>query len=492
MKKNTALRKTLAAVLTIFTAIGSTVPQLSSQVFAEGSTTSTESVEAVSGTSEEESAPASPAAATADTETVQDAAAQDETAPETTAAATPESTADAKQTEEAVSEAEQPAEETEEPASETEAPAEKTINVTYTVTDTDGNAIEDAEDGSFTFTGSAVLSEKAPELSGWTLEGAYWNSTRTDTLDADSLPDGTSEISIVFKYEKEENTETVYTSENSRIKATATLSDAQAVPAGAVFKVTEEDPEFAGGAYLEALNNAEGSDEESFTAENTLLYNIGFFVTEDGVEKEADLQDGTIKIEIEFKDNALSGIGAETGDDVDVIHLPLEDKSSYNTAEDAVDISSDEIDVESVDNLQVDVGKDVNDSLQFDLDNLSMVAFGIRKAPGNTKELVQYLTDDSYVRFTFKNETTGDLENTDYTKKDLKNNAEVNLDKNLHYLDSITFHLKAKYAETDEITTSDEYTYSLPQTGLTWQDTGSESSPIEMKADDDTVMGNFW
>ncbi len=117
----------------------------------------------------------------------------------------------------------------------------------------------------------------------------------------------------------------VYEFEDAKIKVTATLEKPDAIPDDAFFCVTpltEEEAE----KYLEALNkdkDVENGDVLA-TAENTLLYDIGFY-TDDTKSEEIEPEEGSVTISIEFKKDQLTEeIGAENSEDITVTHITEE------------------------------------------------------------------------------------------------------------------------------------------------------------------------
>ncbi|MBR3330228.1 MAG: hypothetical protein IKG25_03315, partial [Mogibacterium sp.] len=171
-----------------------------------------------------------------------------------------------------------------------------------------------------------------------------------------------------------------YTYEDSRVKVTASLEDASAVPDDAdlvVTPVTKDSKNYNYDAYMEALNRESGSaaaategrkgifsklfggDEENvsaaYTEDNTLLYDIAFIV--DG--QEIQPAEGSVDVAIQFKDNQLSECLSISGkDDVRILHLPLKKsvQEDFATTADATEIEAADIQVEPVD-AEVSVGK---------------------------------------------------------------------------------------------------------------------------------------
>ena len=181
------------------------------------------------------------------------------------------------------------------------------------------------------------------------------------------------DTTVYFRYTDGSKSE--YTYEDSKVKVTATLQHANAIPDDAEFKVTpvtKSSKDYNYDAYMAALNdNADklGADSSSssktsdsadaFNEDNTLLYDIAFMghpVKDDGtVDEDKDIEfqpaEGSVKIEIEFKKDQLSEeLGAEKDEDVIVAHLPLDDavKNDTNTTADATDISASDVKVETV------------------------------------------------------------------------------------------------------------------------------------------------
>lgn len=174
----------------------------------------------------------------------------------------------------------------------------------------------------------------------------------------------------------------VYEYEDSKISVTATLEKADAVPDDAEFIVTEVVPEstdYNYETYMGALNeNAEtitGEDPENveFNDTNTLLYDIGFFIEEDGKKVEFEPENGSVKFEIRFKDQQLSE--AENDEAISVVHLPLTDsvKDSVDTTADAKNIETNDVKVEVVDSNDTNASVDAG-TVEFDLDSLSVIA----------------------------------------------------------------------------------------------------------------------
>ena len=187
-----------------------------------------------------------------------------------------------------------------------------------------------------------------------------------------------------------DSTETVYTYEDQYVSVTATLSDPHAVPDDADFVVTQVTPDtkdadgnpaYNYDAYMDALNGSETTDDSTYTADNTLLYDIAFMYPELGEDGqptgktvEFEPADGTVKIEIQYKQNQLTETGAEESADISVTHLPLTEavKEGVDTTADATSISKDDIKVEGTQAQSATV--EGTQSTTFTTDSLSVFA----------------------------------------------------------------------------------------------------------------------
>jgi|GEM_PF-1860395 len=200
-----------------------------------------------------------------------------------------------------------------------------------------------------------------------------------------------------------DSTETVYTYEDQYVSVTATLSDPHAVPDGADFVVTQVTPDtkdadgnpaYNYDAYMDALNGGETTDDSTYTADNTLLYDIAFMYPELGEDGqptgktvEFEPADGTVKIEIQYKQNQLSdalGVAEDTTNDVEVDHLVLTDevKEGIDTTADATNVDADDIKVKSTTDQTVNV--DGQQMTSFTTDSFSVFAIKRNKAQANS------------------------------------------------------------------------------------------------------------
>ncbi len=197
---------------------------------------------------------------------------------------------------------------------------------------------------------------------------------------ADEVED---EVTIVEpESEPEEETETptetasktVYRFSDANISAVVTLSKASVIPDDAKLKVTHIKPgSRAYKAYMEALNK-NGSME--YDASNSLIYDFAFLV--DGIEVQAE--DGTMKVDVTFKQNQLTELGAESAKDVSVKHLTL-DEDVLDKVDKTVDatFSADDVHISSV---GTSVSLDGNtDQVGFTVDGFSAFVFTTTVSP---------------------------------------------------------------------------------------------------------------
>ena len=224
---------------------------------------------------------------------------------------------------------------------------------------------------------------------------------------------GSEETEVETEAETEAETENVeekrvYTYEDDKVLVTATLEKADAVPADAVLRVTPVTPDSDGynyDAYMEALNErASGgqtteTEEQAFTDENTLLYDIAFIVCDydedgnpiEGTEREFEPEEGSVAISIIFrKDQLTNDINAESASDIVVGHLPLNEgvRGDSETTKDVTNISKDDI---SVTPITADKNIEGEQSVAFTTDSFSLYYIG---KDTSTKQ-IQILFKDS-------------------------------------------------------------------------------------------------
>ncbi len=143
--------------------------------------------------------------------------------------------------------------------------------------------------------------------------------------DVENIEDGVATITVDSLSVKR-----FYEFEDNKIKVSATLEKADAVPDDAYFSVeplTEEEAE----EYLAVLNkDIDKETQEEYTAENTLLYDIGFY-TDNTKSEEIEPEEGSVTLNVEFKQNQISeDLGVEEKKDIEVTHF-IEEGNNIET-----------------------------------------------------------------------------------------------------------------------------------------------------------------
>jgi len=242
-----------------------------------------------------------------------------------------------------------------------------------------------------------------------TSDAASTASTDDESSDAASTAstssDAASTASTEETYEKE-----TYEYSDGTVKVTATLQYVDAVPDDAVFKVTRitsTSDDYSYDAYMEALNE---NSSNTYDSSNTLLYDVGFFITEDGNEIEYEPTEGAVKISMEF----TSGILAES-DEIEVTHLPLVNqvKENADTTADVTDAKARDVIVEEVSSNVVSNGDST--TVSFELDSFSVTAFTT-----TTSEEAKEANDDEFlsdltITYTSVRGITSDSKEFDFT-----------------------------------------------------------------------------
>ena len=182
-----------------------------------------------------------------------------------------------------------------------------------------------------------------------------------------------------------------YAYSDEHVSVTATLEHAEAVPDEAEFCVTPVTAVTDGynyDAYMQALNEhsqtiaaangMQASEEDAYTDENTMLYDISFMVDKTdeegnvipGEKMEYQPEEGSVKFTFVFKEKQL-----ENQENVAVVHLPLEEavREAVDSTAEATDISAENVEIEMVD-AQV-VNEATDEVAEFSLTSLSLVAF---------------------------------------------------------------------------------------------------------------------
>jgi pilin isopeptide linkage protein len=401
----------------------------------------------------------------------------------------------------------QPADETstetdaETAASEDETEAEQTADadggqisaeadVSYVVLKEDGTELQTG--GTFHIADTAAVADNAPAVEGYTYAYAMLNGTTEITeLNAADVTEGTYVAFYYTENQTEEastNTQTVFTYDDSSVSVTAELSDPAAVPAGAEFRVAELSPDFANGAYLDALNESAG-DEKTYTAENTALYDVGFFVVDaDGVATEKDLTSGEVTLNFQFKDQKLADLGAENGEEVDLVHLPLKNKDNYQTAQDATSISADDIAVDVLDDEHASASLDADGTEQASvtLDNLSVVAAAVpslMSESSKTYQMSDYLTSESYLKFTHEKMQNEEI----YHKGNFPVTAAITGG------DKVTLYLDLAFDDSFKPTVDDTFVYEIPTDDgyIDWIAGDATSSTGNIIGSDKSTCGTY-
>lgn len=238
-----------------------------------------------------------------------------------------------------------------------------------------------------TIDGTVIKNIKRTSLDG--NGGAY---AYAYTTDGDTYTDITDDAVVVLEYASNDSDTYKFTYDDENVIVTAVLQNANAIPEDAVLKATRITEGDVFDSYIEALNAAEEDEEEDrieHTAENTLLYDIAFIVTEKDdsgkeIEVEYEPAEGSVKITIEFKNNQLSDIGISSVEDIEVSHMILSDEAKEAAATtleasetaDASDITIEEI---TADSVEADSQSDANEIVEFVAESFSVYAITISK-----------------------------------------------------------------------------------------------------------------
>ncbi len=182
-----------------------------------------------------------------------------------------------------------------------------------------------------------------------------------------------------------------YIYEDSSIKVVAALQYAEAVPDGAELRAVQITPQSGGdqySAYMDALNDSNPDAAFAYSGENTLLYDIGFYVKKqdengqpiEGSEYEYEPEEGSVVVSVEFKKSQLTDeIGITNSSDISVTHLPLKEdiRERADGAVDAAQIRASDIQPEavSVQDESVVLRHDGADEITFQTGSFSTYAF---------------------------------------------------------------------------------------------------------------------
>lgn len=230
-------------------------------------------------------------------------------------------------------------------------------------------------------TGTAGVEETAPSVNTATQAETDTDEKTGENLETQSGIENQEETATadeVLKKQLDSATKTDYSYEDENVSVSAELADPHAVPDNAEFKVTQITSGEAFNAYLAALN-AKAKDGQTYTAENTLLYDVAFLVDKldesgnpTGQKEEFEPQAGTVKVSMNFKKSQLDENAGS--DDIEINHLPLSDtvQSSVNKTLDATEFNADQVKVEDV--IEQD-GSVKNQTAEFTTDSLSVFSF---------------------------------------------------------------------------------------------------------------------
>lgn len=148
------------------------------------------------------------------------------------------------------------------------------------------------------------------------------------------------------------DTKRVYEFEDDKVAVTAILQKPDAVPDDAYFAVTPLSEDEAK-AYLAALNANLEEGQSEVTADDILLYDIGFYKDETKSE-EIEPEEGSVSVSIEFKNSQITDeLGVEDGEYVQVTHFeeegnginPVAVEAKTSTLEEKVDFTVDSFSV---------------------------------------------------------------------------------------------------------------------------------------------------
>ena len=146
------------------------------------------------------------------------------------------------------------------------------------------------------------------EAEGFTLKGLNEEEFIAYVVIEDSETDYDTNASVIDNEDgkavlsiKDVASKNVYEFEDDKIYVRARIEDPEAIPDDAVFCVSEvKDSK----EYIDLLNE-NATEDEKYSDENTLVYDISFFTDESKTE-EIEPAEGSVSISIEFKDNQLS------------------------------------------------------------------------------------------------------------------------------------------------------------------------------------------
>ncbi|MBE6466032.1 MAG: hypothetical protein E7002_04505 [Denitrobacterium detoxificans] len=220
-------------------------------------------------------------------------------------------------------------------------------------------------DGVYTVAAKNVVSGLSISVETSKVESEQLASSAAVSVAQDSS-DAAASSSVADAASPESFTKSVYTYTSDEYTVTATLEDVTAIPDNAqlvVTPVTSETQGYNYGAYMEALNDTVSSsgDEDAYTSENTLLFDVAFMVpqtdesgnaTEDAYV-EVEPASGSVSYSVAFKDAQLSddlGVTSESASSIEINHLVLSEAAMADAAstQEATSITASDISVEGV------------------------------------------------------------------------------------------------------------------------------------------------
>lgn len=199
-------------------------------------------------------------------------------------------------------------------------------------------------------------------------------------------------------------TKTVYEYEDANVYVKAILQKVDAIPDDAYFCV-ELVKDYEAEEYI-GLMNKESGEEDKYTEDNTLVYDISFY-TDETKSEVIEPEEGSVTVSIEFKKKQISEeLGADSESEVEITHF----EENGNSVEPVV-LEDASIDAES-------------DEVEFTVDSFSKFAISLNgnwsevdvKNPGSetTKGL---LGNDSWIYGVVANEWTQTEAETSFAVK---------------------------------------------------------------------------
>ena len=243
--------------------------------------------------------------------------------------------------------------------------------------DADSQADAEAQDDSQTKGEADLESDEEPDGS----------DVQDSTEEQESIEDAAQDQEA---QEETPATKTTYTYEDDQVSVTAVLQDPEAVPDDAQFKVTPVTQTVSGynyEAYMDALNGGL-SEDQAYTADNTLLYDVAFMVPKEDADgkviqgewEEYEPTEGSVTITFNFKQSQLTeDLDAQASDEVEVKHLPLSNaaRAQVDSTAEATGISAKDVRVED---LSASVSTQGTQSVSLTTSDLSVMAVSKRKA----------------------------------------------------------------------------------------------------------------